>query len=209
MVRWIVWAIAGLFLALTLALAFFTQAPGERLIANILEKQLSHSMKQKVHIGSLETNLFTRLQISNLHIQPDHEVDESDSLAKSGMRVVDRLAPHQMLGDNSIVVHAVHVDAGEIARLAESRTWVTHQPRSNMNNGVGLPETEAMLRMGVRVGLGNDGFSNAMWQEWKAAYLSHKLWHRDPRRMQGDTLVRMAIEHNAGLAGHAISAARC
>ncbi len=139
-------------------------------------------------------------QDAGFHIHvAEHEVDEYDSVAKSGMRIVDRLARHHLLGARSIVAHAVHVDAGEIAKLAESQTWVTHQPRSNMNNGVGLPETEAMLRMGVRVGLGNDGFSNAMWQEWKAAYLSHKLWHRDPRRMQGDSLVKMAIENNAVL----------
>jgi cytosine/adenosine deaminase-related metal-dependent hydrolase len=54
--------------------------------------------------------------------------------------------------------------------------------------------------MGVRVCLGNDGFSNAMWEEWKTAYLAHKLWNRDPRRMSGDTVVRMGTINNAALA---------
>jgi cytosine/adenosine deaminase-related metal-dependent hydrolase len=56
-----------------------------------------------------------------------------------------------------------------------------------------------MLRAGVKVCLGNDGFSNAMWEEWKTAYLAHKLWHRDPRRMNGIDVVQMAIYNNAAL----------
>ena len=55
---------------------------------------------------------------------------------------------------------------------------MTHQPRSNMNNAVGVADVEGLLRAGVRVALGNDGFSNAMWDEWKTAYLLHKAWHR-------------------------------
>lgn len=131
----------------------------------------------------------------------EHEVDEYDSLAKSGTRVIDRLQKFGILGPKSIAVHAVHVDAKEVHLLAETQTWVTHQPRSNMNNGVGIGNVEAMLRAGVRVCLGNDGFSNAMWEEWKTAYLVHKLWNRDPRRMGGYDVTSMAVYNNARLAG--------
>ena len=100
----------------------------------------------------------------------------------------------------TIVVHAVHINDDEIDILAKSNTWVTHQPRSNMNNAVGLPPVEKMLTKGIRVCLGNDGFSNAMWEEWKACYLSHKLLHKDPRRMPADKIAKMAIYNNAALA---------
>jgi cytosine/adenosine deaminase-related metal-dependent hydrolase len=56
-----------------------------------------------------------------------------------------------------------------------------------------------MLDKGVRIGLGNDGFSNAMWMEWKEAYLIHKLAHRDPRRMGGYTVRDIAVKNNAKL----------
>ena len=69
-----------------------------------------------------------------------------------------------------------------------------------MNNAVGFAGVEEMLRLGIKVGMGNDGFSNAMWDEWKAAYLSHKAAHRDPRRMSGSTVVEMAVNNNAALA---------
>jgi putative selenium metabolism protein SsnA len=135
----------------------------------------------------------------HIHVA-EHEVDEYDSIAKSGKRVVDRLFSHDLLGPRTILAHANHVDAGEIEILSETNTWVTHQPRSNMNNGVGVAMVESMLRAGVRVGLGNDGFSNAMWEEWKTAYLLHKAWHRDPRRMNGMDVVQMAVYNNAALA---------
>ncbi|MBN1266647.1 MAG: putative aminohydrolase SsnA [Anaerolineales bacterium] len=134
----------------------------------------------------------------HIHVA-EHEVDEYDSMQKYGKRVIDRLNEYGALGDHSIVVHGVHIDAREMAQLAETNTWVTHQPRSNMNNGVGVSEVEAMLRMGIKVGLGNDGFSNAMWEEWKAAYLVHKVWRRDPRRMSGTTVVDMAVYNNREL----------
>lgn len=130
----------------------------------------------------------------------EHSVDQYDSLTKSGTRVVDRLHRHGILGPRTIAVHAVHIDAREIQLLADTKTWVTHQPRSNMNNAVGIAEVEAMLRAGVKVGIGNDGFSNAMWEEWKTTYLVHKLWHRDPRRMNGNDVIQMGVYNNADLA---------
>jgi len=136
----------------------------------------------------------------HIHVA-EHEVDEYDSLGKSGLRVVDRLERHGILGPNTIVAHAIHVDAREVGLLAETGTWVTHQPRSNMNNGVGVAEVESMLRAGVKVCLGTDGFPHTMWEEWKTAYLLHKVWHRDPRRMSALDVVQMAVYNNARLAG--------
>ena len=135
----------------------------------------------------------------HIHVA-EHEVDEADSMNKSGMRVVERLNKHHLLGENSLLVHGVHIDDHEIKLIADTNTWLTHQPRSNMNNGVGLPEIDKMLAAGVKVCLGNDGFSNTMWEEWKAVYLAHKLWKRDPRMMAADEVVRMGVYNNARLA---------
>jgi putative selenium metabolism protein SsnA len=130
----------------------------------------------------------------------ESEADEWDSLQKSSLRVADRLGKHGLLSGKTITAHGVHFDAREIQLIAETGTWVTHQPRSNMNNAVGMAPVESMLRAGVRVCLGNDGFANAMWEEWKTAYLAHKVWHRDPRRMSGTDVAQMAIYNNAALA---------
>jgi putative selenium metabolism protein SsnA len=126
--------------------------------------------------------------------------DQEDSLLKSGMRVVERLHSAGILGPKSILAHCVHVDAWELELLRDTGTWVTHQPRSNMNNAVGVAPFETMLRGGINLGLGNDGFSNNMWAEWKAAYLVHKLWHGDPRKANGADIVQVGVANNAALA---------
>jgi putative selenium metabolism protein SsnA len=135
----------------------------------------------------------------HIHVA-EHEADEYDSLRKSNQRVVDRLLEHGILGPKTIVAHAVHIDIKEAEILADTETWVTHQPRSNMNNGVGVAPVEDLLRAGIKVGIGTDGFSHTMWEEWKTAYLLHKVWHRDPRRFSGIDAVTLGVYNNAALA---------
>lgn len=142
----------------------------------------------------------------HIHVA-EHEADEYDSLQKYGMRVVDRLQKFDILGPDSIVAHAIHIDSREAAILAETGTWVTHQARSNMNNGVGAAQVESLLRLGVPVCLGTDGFSSTMWDEWKTVYLLHKVVNRDPRRMNGMDVAQMGIYNNAALAGKFFSEA--
>jgi len=135
----------------------------------------------------------------HIHVA-EHEADEEDSLRKSGMRVVHRLEKFGILGPQTIVAHAVHVDEGERAILKNAETWVSHQPRSNMNNAVGAAALDRMFEEGISLVLGNDGFSNNMWAEWKAAYLLQKVVNRDPRLAPGDRIAHMATVQNARLA---------
>ena len=136
----------------------------------------------------------------HIHVA-EHEADQEDSLKKSGKRAINRLHKHGILGPNTIVAHAVHIDRSERDILKETGTWVTHQPRSNMNNAVGVAAVEDMLQAGIPVCLGNDGFTQDMWTEWKTTYLLHKLHHRDPRRMNGMDIIQMAVTNNSALAG--------
>nr|MBN1229249.1 putative aminohydrolase SsnA [Anaerolineae bacterium] len=136
----------------------------------------------------------------HIHVA-EHEADEYDSLHRYGKRVIDRLLDAGILGDKTIVAHCIHIDTREADILRETGTWVTHQPRSNMNNAVGAADIDGMLRAGIKVCLGNDGFSNNMWADWKTAYLLHKVWNRDPRRADGMNIVQMGVHNNAALAG--------
>jgi cytosine/adenosine deaminase-related metal-dependent hydrolase len=71
---------------------------------------------------------------------------------------------------------------------------------------VGVAPVESMLRQGIKVCIGNDGFTNDMWQEWKTAYFLHKAWNRDPRRMPGMDVIEMGVYHNAALASASFKA---
>ena len=56
------------------------------------------------------------------------------------------------------------------------------------------------MRAGIKVCLGNYGFSNQMCEEWKTTYLVHKMWNHDPRRMSATDVVQMAVYNNSLLA---------
>ncbi|NJN80859.1 MAG: putative aminohydrolase SsnA [Caldilineaceae bacterium] len=138
---------------------------------------------------------------SGFHIHvAEHPVDEYDSVAKSGKRVVERLHDFGVAGPDSLLAHCIHIDAWEMALLRESGSFVSHQPRSNMNNGVGAADVTAMLRGGIAVCLGNDGFSNDMFAEMKVADLLQKAMHSDPRYLGADKVVEMATGNNRRLA---------
>jgi putative selenium metabolism protein SsnA len=135
----------------------------------------------------------------HIHVAEDM-CDEDNSQATYHMRVVERLERNDILGPMSIAAHCVHVNSGEIGRLAQTRTNVVYNPRSNMNNAVGVAPVQMMREAGVNVGLGNDGFSMNMLQEMKGAYLLPKLAGHDPRLMSGDAIIDMAFARNARIA---------
>ena len=138
---------------------------------------------------------------TGFHVHVGEDIsDEDDSMTKYGMRVVDRLHARGILGSKSIAVHCVNADIGEIELLRQTKTHVAHNPRSNMNNAVGVADILGMLRRGVNVGLGNDGFSNNHFQEMKFAYLLHKATRRDPRVMGADQVLQMGYVNNAKIA---------
>lgn len=135
----------------------------------------------------------------HIHVAED-AADEGHSLTVYGVRTVERLAREGVLGPQTLCAHCVHVDEAEIRLLARTGSKISHQPRSNMNNAVGVAPVEAMRRAGAIVGLGNDGFSNNMFAEMKAAYLVHKVHARDPRVMGAEEVIAMAYHGNACIA---------
>jgi putative selenium metabolism protein SsnA len=130
----------------------------------------------------------------------EHEYDQYRSLAMSGIRSADRLQRHGLLNERTIGAHAIHLDAREVEIIAETGTWLSHQPRNNMNAVDGIADVESYLRAGVGVCIGNDGLSYTMWKEWEFAYMAQKIKFRDSRRLPGDQLLRMGVYNNAALA---------
>ncbi len=61
----------------------------------------------------------------HIHVAEDVS-DESDSVTRYQKRVVERLEADRILGPRSIAVHCVHVNSGEIGRLAETHTNSVH-----------------------------------------------------------------------------------
>jgi putative selenium metabolism protein SsnA len=103
----------------------------------------------------------------HIHLAEDC-YDERDSLDNYGVRVARRLAEAGALEEGDLVAHGVWLDEGEVSLVRSSGAWLAHNPRSNMNNGVGYATA---LIMGERVALGTDGIDGDMFTEGRVAYL--------------------------------------
>ena len=148
-----------------------------------------------------ETLEACRAESSRFHVHvAEHPADAWDSLSRSGKRTAERLHAFGITGDESIFAHCVHIDSWEMALLNETGTFVSHQPRSNMNNAVGAADVPAMLRREMPVVLGNDGFSNDMFAEMKVTDQLHKVSSGDPRTLGADKVLEMAVYNNRRLA---------
>jgi len=104
----------------------------------------------------------------HIHVA-EGEADVAHCQREHGMRVVERLHEHGILGSKTIAAHCVHVNDAEIDLLQDSRTNVVHNPESNMANAVGSAPVLEMIHRGVRVGLGSDGYTTDMFESLKVA----------------------------------------
>lgn len=114
----------------------------------------------------------------HIHLAEDH-CDERDAQERYGIRTAHRLAKAGALADGDLVAHGVHLDEAEQQLIRDSGVWLAHNPRSNMNNGVGYAP---VLRIGPRVALGTDGIDGDMFTETRACYLKAReaSWQTGP-----------------------------
>ena len=114
----------------------------------------------------------------HIHLAED-DCDERDSQERYGLRTAHRLAREGALVEGDLVAHGVHLDDSELERVRASGAWIAHNPRSNMNNGVGYAPVQ---RMGERVALGTDGIDGDMFAETRACYLKAReaFWTTGP-----------------------------
>ena len=122
--------------------------------------------------------------------------DVYDSLKKYGKRVINRLFDHNILGDKTITGHCIHVNGIEMDIIKETDTMVVHNPESNMGNAVGIPPCMEMMRRGILLGLGTDGYTNDMFESEKVANVIHKHVLCDPGAAWGE-VPQMLFANNA------------
>jgi putative selenium metabolism protein SsnA len=116
----------------------------------------------------------------HVHVSEDRS-DNQDARKKHGESPVRRLHEIGVLDDHALAAHCIHVSATDIATLARHKINAVHNPQSNCNNAVGAARVLEMVKAGVLVGLGSDGYSPRMWDEFKTAFHVQKLRAGDPR----------------------------
>lgn len=96
-----------------------------------------------------------------------HVAEAADDAALTGESPVARLARLGALVPGSVLAHGVHLTDDDLARVADAGAWLTHQPRSNMNNAVGYAP---LARFPERTALGTDGIGADMLAELQAGW---------------------------------------
>lgn len=100
---------------------------------------------------------------------------------KYNKKVVQRLNDFNVLNEKTIAVHCIHIDSEEMELIKENKSFVVHNPESNMGNAVGCAPVVHLLNKGITVGLGTDGYTSDMFESLKVANIIHKHQLRDPR----------------------------
>jgi 8-oxoguanine deaminase len=83
--------------------------------------------------------------------------EEAYCLELYGCRPVEYLEQLGWLAGDVWCAHCVHLDGGDIGKLAATGTGVAHCPTSNLRLGAGVAPVRSLLDAGGRVGLGVDG----------------------------------------------------
>jgi 5-methylthioadenosine/S-adenosylhomocysteine deaminase len=131
------------------------------------------------------------------------EIEESMKL--HGKRPLQRLHELGLTGSNLIAAHGVHLDADEMALLAEQGVTIAHCPTSNMKLASGIAPIAAAMKQGVNVGLGTDGAASNnrldMFQEMRHAALLGKVAAMDASVLPAHEVLKMATLNGARALG--------
>lgn len=124
------------------------------------------------------------------------DMEFSRSNFKKG--VVERLDEYKIINDKTILAHCIHISEEEKELLKKGN--VVHNPESNMNNAVGYCDALDLLKRGILVGLGSDGFSANPFRAMDTAYVLHKHQKQDPRVMTPNDVIKLGVTNNSRIA---------
>lgn len=155
-------------------------------------------------LKSAKTEAADRGLLFQIHAaETQSELEESRSQhGLSPIMYLDRIG---VLDAQTLLVHAVWVDAPDIDVIARRGAKVSHNPESNMKLGSGIAPVPDLLEAGVTVGLGTDGCASNnnldLFSEMDTAAKLHKAHRLDPTVMAARSLVKMATIDGANAIG--------
>jgi cytosine/adenosine deaminase-related metal-dependent hydrolase len=117
--------------------------------------------------------------------------DVADAVSRYDMRVAERLCKAGVLGPASIAAHCIHITEAEMDMIREADAAVVNNPESNMGNAAGVSPVLEMMKRGIVVGMGTDGYTHDMTESYKVAGLIQKhnarcpsvAWNEPPKML--------------------------
>ena len=141
-----------------------------------------------------------------IHTHLSESRDEvGESRERTGLSPVAFLDRIGAFGVPTLAAHCVHVDAEDIAILADREVSVAHCPKSNAKLGNGIAPVEAMRKAGVNVALGTDGAASNnrldMVEELRAACLLQRASNEDAASVTASQSIAMASANGRAALG--------
>ncbi len=134
-------------------------------------RDLSNKTKAPLVIHLAEANTETEF------IQQKHQ----------GQRPIEFVEKIGFFNDRTIAAHVIQANDAELDLLKKHDVGIGHCPQSNMKLAAGTAPVPAMMRKGLRVGLGTDGAASNndlnLWEEMDTAAKLHKLVSGDPKTL--------------------------
>ena len=118
----------------------------------------------------------------HIHVA-ESQMDEDDSLKKYNTTIMERLEKHNLVNENSLIVHGVTISDKELEIVSKHKAYMVVNTTSNMNNAVGLPNVNNYLKHGIKVLVGNDGLSSNMANEYMNVFYTTHLYNGTPLAM--------------------------
>jgi 5-methylthioadenosine/S-adenosylhomocysteine deaminase len=110
-----------------------------------------------------------------------------------------------LLDKDTICVHCVWLEQGEIEILARTGAMVSTCPQSNMKLGSGIAPLKEMLDAGISVGMGTDGCASNnrldLFFEMDLCAKLHKVKTLEPTAMPAAAVLKMATIGGAAVLG--------
>jgi len=139
---------------------------------------------------------------ANIHIHLAETAQETrDIQGQYGLSPTAYLRAHGVFERPVTAAHCVHLTPADIEMLAAADVGVVHNPGSNLKLGSGIADLPALVRAGLRVGLGTDGAASNnkldMFEEMRLAALVHKGVTQDATVIPAQAALALATEGGA------------
>lgn len=128
------------------------------MLAQIREMAAKHGLRRTCHLSQI---ISEKEQVEKLH----------------GCTSTEYLDANDFLGDDLIAAHWTFCNDGDVARLAETGTWLVHCPNSMSAKGPHPLPMKSILDAGCNITLGTDNMTHDMFQAMKMALVLHRGAH--------------------------------
>jgi len=145
-----------------------------------------HGCRLFIHLAE------TRAEVEQIHAQ--HGISPTQHLKRLGL-----------LDQETVAVHAVHLEADDIAVLKETGAGVITCPESNMKLASGIAPIPGLIQARIPVGLGSDGCASNndldLFGEMSTLAKLHKAATLDPTVLPARQAIRLATGGGAAVLG--------